>query len=109
MEITTEHGTISNKTQTKLTNFYNLDMIIVVGYRVNSKAATKFRQWATDVLRDYIIKGYKLDKEILKNSWGIKRYPSPFCEGNTRTVVIFIENLSYVRKVLVAASLKIKR
>jgi len=67
MEITTEHGAISDKTQTKLTNFYNLDMIIAVGYRVNSKAATKFRQWATDVLKEYIIKGYKLDKERLKN------------------------------------------
>lgn len=67
MEITTEHGAITGKTQTKLTNFYNLDMIIAVGYRVNSKAATKFRQWATDVLKDYIIKGYKLDKERLKN------------------------------------------
>ena len=67
MEITTKHGAMSDKNQTKSTNFYNLDMIIAVGYRVNSKAATKFRQWATDVLRDYIIKGYKLDKERLKN------------------------------------------
>lgn len=47
--------------------FYNLDAIIAVGYRVNSKSATKFRIWATNVLKDYIIKGYVLDKEKLKN------------------------------------------
>ena len=47
--------------------FYNLDMIIAVGYRVNSKEATKFRQWATKILKEYIIKGFVLDKERLKN------------------------------------------
>lgn len=47
--------------------FYNLDAIIAVGYRVNSKSATKFRIWATNVLKEYIIKGYVLDKEKLKN------------------------------------------
>ena len=67
MEITTNHGAMRDKTQTQLANFYNLDMVIAVGYRVNSKAATKFRQWATDVIRDYIVKGYKLDKDRLKN------------------------------------------
>lgn len=46
---------------------YNLDAIIAVGYRVNSKRATAFRQWATKVLRDYVIKGYVLDSERLKN------------------------------------------
>ena len=50
-----------------LTGFYNLDAIIAVGYRVNSKKATKFRIWATDVLKDYIIKGFKIDKERMKN------------------------------------------
>jgi Virulence protein len=59
MEITTKHGAISGKTQSKATKLYNLDMIIAVGYRVNSKAATKFRQWSTDVIKEYIIKGYK--------------------------------------------------
>ena len=47
-------------------DYYNLDMIISLGYRVNSKKATKFRQWATRVLKDYIIKGYALDKERLQ-------------------------------------------
>jgi len=47
--------------------YYNLDMIIAVGYRVSSKKATKFRQWATIILKDYIKKGFVLDKERLKN------------------------------------------
>ena len=50
-----------------ITNFYNLDAIIAVGYRVNSKKATKFRQWATSTLKEYIIKGFVLDDEMLKN------------------------------------------
>ena len=52
---------------TKPTNFYNLDMIISVGYRVNSKRATQFRQWATKVLKEFSIKGYVLDRERLEN------------------------------------------
>lgn len=48
-------------------DYYNLDMIIAVGYRTNSKKATKFRQWATEVLKSYIIKGYSINKEKLKN------------------------------------------
>ena len=47
--------------------FYNLDAIISVGYRVNSKQATHFRRWATGVLHDYIIKGFAMDDELLKN------------------------------------------
>lgn len=49
------------------TQFYNLDAIISVGYRVNSKRATQFRQWATRVLREFAIKGYVLDNQRLKN------------------------------------------
>ena len=45
------------------TNFYNLDAIISVGYRVNSVRATQFRQWATRVLREFAVKGYVLDKK----------------------------------------------
>jgi len=47
--------------------FYNLDAIISVGYRVNSKQATHFRIWATQVLKEYIIKGFSMDDERLKN------------------------------------------
>lgn len=50
-----------------LTNFYNLDSIIAVGYRVNSYEATQFRIWATKALREYIIKGFVMDDERLKN------------------------------------------
>ena len=57
MEITTPHGAIEGKTQTNEANFYNLDAIIAVGYRVNSKKATRFRQWATKTLKEYIQKG----------------------------------------------------
>lgn len=49
------------------TQFYNLDAIISVGYRVNSERAVQFRQWATNILRDFAIRGYVLDKERLKN------------------------------------------
>ncbi|MFZ4617476.1 MAG: virulence RhuM family protein [Rectinemataceae bacterium] len=50
-----------------LTQFYNLDAIISVGYRVNSVRATQFRQWATQVLREFAIKGYVLDRKRLEN------------------------------------------
>lgn len=66
METTTQHGAIADKTQTSETNFYNLDAIISVGYRVNSIQATHFRIWATKVLKEYIQKGFVLDDERLK-------------------------------------------
>jgi len=49
------------------TNHYNLDAIISVGYRINSVRATQFRQWATQVLREFAIKGYVLDKKRMEN------------------------------------------
>ena len=66
MEITTQHGAIAGKTQKRETNFYNLDAIISVGYRVNSKKATQFRIWATKVLKEYMQKGFVLDDDRLK-------------------------------------------
>lgn len=71
MEITTPHGAITGKTQSKLTNFYNLDAIISVGYRVNSKKATHFRIWATKVLKEFTLKGFVLDDERLKQGGAI--------------------------------------
>ena len=67
MEITTPHGAIEGKTQINEANFYNLDAIIAVGYRVNSKKATRFRQWATKTLKEYIQKGFVLNDEMMKN------------------------------------------
>ena len=66
LETTTEHGAIEGKTQTKPTRFYNLDAIISVGYRVNSRKATNFRIWATGILKEYMIKGFAMDDERLK-------------------------------------------
>jgi hypothetical protein len=67
MELTTQHGAIEEKTQTRLVKFYNLDAIISVGYRINSKQATLFRIWATERLKEYIIKGFTMDDDRLKN------------------------------------------
>ena len=63
---TTPHGALEGKTQSKETSFYNLDAIISVGYRVNSKRATNFRIWATKVLKEYITKGFAMNDERLK-------------------------------------------
>ena len=63
MENTTQHGAIDGKTQTSEINMYNLDAIIAVGYRVNSKKATQFRIWATKVLKEYMTKGFALNDE----------------------------------------------
>ena len=63
---TTQHGAMQDKTQTIPTNYYNLDAIISVGYRVNSIQATRFRIWATSILKEYMIKGFAMDDERLK-------------------------------------------
>ena len=59
--------TTANDGKNYQTKFYNLDAIIAVGYRVNSKKATQFRIWATQILKDYIIKGFALDEQRMKN------------------------------------------
>ncbi|MDR0930795.1 MAG: virulence RhuM family protein [Clostridiales bacterium] len=66
LETTTQHGAIVGKTQTHGTKFYNLDAIISVGYRVNSRRATNFRIWATGILKEYMTKGFAMDDERLK-------------------------------------------
>lgn len=71
MEITTQHGAIEDKTQTHSVDFYHLDSIIAVGYRVNSLKATKFRQWATKILSEYIKKGFAMDDERLKQGTAV--------------------------------------
>jgi prophage maintenance system killer protein/predicted XRE-type DNA-binding protein len=66
LEHTTKHGAMTSRTQKKKTKIYNLDAIISIGYRVNSKRATKFRIWATNVLKKHLIQGYTLNKKRLQ-------------------------------------------
>ena len=69
---TTKHGAIEGKTQTHQVEYYNLDMIISVGYRVKSKNGVIFRKWANKVLKDYMLKGYAV-KTLLSENDG--RFP----------------------------------
>ena len=71
MEITTQHGAMEGKTQSKEVEFYSLDAIIAVGYRVSSLKATRFRQWATNILHEYIKKGFVMDDERLKQGTAV--------------------------------------
>ncbi len=61
---TTQHGAIKGKTQERNVKFYNLDAILSVGYRVNSKRGTQFRIWANQILKDYLMKGYALNQRM---------------------------------------------
>ena len=67
---TTRHGAIEGKTQTHLTEYYNLDMIISVGYRVKSKRGVEFRRWAYKVLKQYVLQGYAVNAAIIANKKG---------------------------------------
>lgn len=61
---TTQHGAMEGKTQIHEINFYNLDVIISVGYRVKSKRGVEFRRWANRVLKDYLVKGYAINNKV---------------------------------------------
>ena len=67
---TTPHGAIEGKTQIHEVLCYNLDVIISVGYRVHSIVGTRFRQWATQRLHEYIVKGFTMDDKRLKGNGG---------------------------------------
>ncbi len=67
---TTQHGAMEGKTQEHKVAFYNLDMIISVGYRVHSYRGVQFRIWATKVLKEYIVKGFALNDDLLKRAGG---------------------------------------
>ena len=64
---TSRHGAIEGKEQTHLTEYYNLDMIISVGYRVKSKRGVEFRRWANKVLKHYILQGYAVNQKRLND------------------------------------------
>lgn len=63
---TTQHGAVKGKTQQKTVTFYNLDVIISVGYRVKSQRGVQFRQWATQRLKDYLVQGYAINEKRLQ-------------------------------------------
>ena len=63
---TSQHGAIEGKTQNNITRFYNLDVVIPVGYRVKSQRGVQFRIWATNILKEYIKKGFAMDDDRLK-------------------------------------------
>nr|WP_129734514.1 virulence RhuM family protein [Parabacteroides goldsteinii] len=65
--VTEEFSVTASDGKNYRTKHYNLDAIIAVGYRINTKRATAFRQWATSILRDYAIRGYVIDRERMKN------------------------------------------
>ena len=69
----TPHGAIERKTQTHLTEYYNLDMIISVGYRVKSKRGVEFRRWANNVLKQYVMQGYAVNQKRLNDLGGVVR------------------------------------
>ena len=62
---TTQHGAIKGKSQSKDVKYYNLDVIISVGYRVKSKQGTQFRIWANSILKEYLVKGYSINEKRL--------------------------------------------
>lgn len=72
-QVVAKNATTANDGKIYQVDYYNLDMIISIGYRVNSSVATKFRQWATKILKEYIIKGFAMDDERLENSPRIKQ------------------------------------
>jgi hypothetical protein len=71
---TTQHGAIEGKTQEKEVKYYNLDVIISFGYRVKSPQGTQFRIWATQRLKEYIIKGFALNDDRFKSGCSAALY-----------------------------------
>ncbi len=108
IRITTQHGALSDKTQSDELNLYNLDVIISVGYRVHSVQGTRFRQWATKVLNNYLRHGYaisdrfeRLEQRVARTERQIEYFvraslPSRegiFADGQIYDAFEFIERL----------------
>ena len=92
---TTPHGAIEGKTQTHMTEYYNLDVIISVGYRVKSKRGVEFRRWANSVLKQYILKGYAVnDNRIRQLGEVIRIMKRTENELDSRQVLSVIEKYS---------------
>ncbi|MFC4653208.1 RhuM family protein [Lactococcus nasutitermitis] len=105
---TTQHGAITGKTQTQELTIYNLDMILSIGYRVNSKKATEFRKWANSVLKKYILQGYAVnDKRLADLNLALQileRSEIPELSGTANLIADYTQALflldSYDRKEL---------
>ena len=92
---TTPHGAIEGKTQTHMTEYYNLDVIISVGYRVKSKRGVEFRRWANSVLKQYILKGYAVNDNRIKQLGEVIRIMKRTVnELDSRQVLSVIEKYS---------------
>ncbi len=114
LEHTTRHGAVKGKTQTRKVKYYNLDAIISIGYRVNSKKATEFRKWATNTLRHHLVDGYTINEKRLleekkkfsdlKEAIGFieKQSDHYLLQGKTRELLSLIgdysESLSLLKK-----------
>ena len=98
---TTPHGAIEGKTQTHMTEYYNLDVIISVGYRVKSRRGVAFRKWANSVLKQYIIKGYAVNNNRI-NQLGevIRIMKRTENELDSRQVLSVIEKYSEALELL---------
>ena len=71
---TTQHGALEGKTQTHMTDYYNLEMITSVGYRVKSKRGVEFRRWANTVLKEYLVKGYAVKNDLARQRYDDLRH-----------------------------------
>ena len=92
-ENTTEHGAIQGKTQTHMVEYYNLDMIISVGYRVKSNNGVIFRKWANKILKEYLIKGYVPSKlHTVKTNIIIQTY---HCFGYALDLLVTVSSMCY--------------
>lgn len=74
---TTQHGAIKDKQQKSIIEYYNLDIILAVGYRTNSKIATQFRQWATQTLKQHITKGFTINESRIQQNKAYFLHPTP--------------------------------
>ncbi|MBR0087647.1 MAG: virulence RhuM family protein [Lachnospiraceae bacterium] len=92
---TTQHGAQAGKIQTHMTEYYNLDVIISVGYRVKSQRGVEFRKWANTVLKDFILRGYAVNENRLRQLGEVVRLMRRTQDSlDSRQVLTVIENYS---------------
>lgn len=99
---TTQHGAIKDKKQTSLVDYYNLDIILAVGFRTNSTQAIKFRKWASKALKEYIVQGYAINQrrleinktQFLKTLEDLKLLTQNNQQLETKEILSLIQNFS---------------